>query len=118
MSRMLGNITRSRRTRPICFDGVKALGLLVHVLQVALRGPVNEPVELMADRGQLEPVRHHDQRIALHYQRLPTRRSHSISGSQQLGHAGRLGRSGNTSTAFEPKPRTPSTFFTRLQSPF
>jgi len=50
------------------------------VSQLAPGRLVHLAVELIADRGQLEPVQHLDEVIVVHHHRPPTSRSYSSSG--------------------------------------
>src|SRR6516165_691822 len=76
--------------------------------QLAPRRLVDQAVELIADRCQLEPVQHRDQMIVLHHQRPPTSRSYSSSGrNSSLATIG--SETGSVvRRAFAPEPTTPS----------
>lgn len=48
--------------------------------QLAPRRLVDQAVDLVTDRGQLQPVEHLEQMVVLHHQRPPTNCSYSMSG--------------------------------------
>src|SRR6516165_9805547 len=76
--------------------------------QLAPRRLVDQAVELIADRCQLEPVQHRDQMIVLHHQRPPTSPSYSSSGRSSSGAAMVSETAAISTGALGLEPTTPS----------
>src|SRR5882724_6970499 len=76
--------------------------------QFAPRRLVDQTVELITDRRQLEPVQHLDQMIVVHHQRPPTSRSYSSSGRSSSGEAMVSAACASWADSGSPEPTTPA----------
>lgn len=76
--------------------------------QLAARRLVDQTVELVADRCQLEPIEHRRQMIVVHHQCPPTKRSYSSSGRSNSGAPMASGSRMSSARGLAPEPTTPA----------